>query len=66
MPFELLRAKGEKVVVLDNLVYGHREAVDKEIPFYQGNIGDKILVKQIIDEQRITACIHFAAYAYVD
>ena len=33
---ELLHAKGESVVVLDNLVYGHREAIDAEIPFYQG------------------------------
>ena len=62
---ELLQAKGESVVVLDNLVYGHRAAVDHDIPFYQGNIGDKDLLRQIIGEHRITACIHFAAYAYV-
>ncbi len=62
---ELLRAKGERVIVIDNLVYGHREAIDKAIPFYQGNIGDRILVKQIIEAHGITACIHFAAYAYV-
>lgn len=62
---ELLHEKGEEVVVLDNLVYGHREAIDESIPFYQGNIGDSDLVKEIVEKHKITACIHFAAYAYV-
>ncbi|MGI8466947.1 MAG: UDP-glucose 4-epimerase GalE [Pyrinomonadaceae bacterium] len=62
---ELLRAKGERVCVLDNLVYGHRAAVERNAPFYEGNVGDKGLVKQIVGEHEIEACIHFAAYAYV-
>ena len=62
---ELLHASSENVVVLDNLVYGHPEAIDAEIPFYEGNIGDKDLVKQIVEKHQITACVHFAAYAYV-
>lgn len=62
---ELLHAKGENVVVLDNLVYGHREAIEPAIPFYEGNVGDSDLVKRIVDEHQIEACVHFAAYAYV-
>lgn len=62
---ELLRENGEKVVVLDNLVYGHRRAVDADIPFYQGDAGDPDLVKRIVAEHGVRACIHFAAYAYV-
>lgn len=62
---ELFHAQSESVVVLDNLVYGHREAIDAEIPFYQGNIGDKDLIKQIVEKHQITACVHFAAFAYV-
>lgn len=62
---ELLSAKGENVIVLDNLVYGHKAAVGEDIPFYQGNIGDKQLIKRILAEHDISACIHFAAYAYV-
>lgn len=62
---ELLHEQGEKVVVLDNLVYGHREAIDESIPFYEGNIGDADLVKQIVEKHQIEACVHFAAYAYV-
>jgi UDP-glucose 4-epimerase len=60
-----LRAKGEDVVVIDNLTYGHREAVDSSIPFYEGSIGDKLLIKQILDEHNIEACMHFSAFAYV-
>lgn len=62
---EDLRKKGEKVVVLDNLVYGHREAVDDSIPFYEGDIGDKALVAKIIKEHGIDAVMHFSAFAYV-
>ncbi len=62
---ELLKNKGETVVVLDNLVYGHRAAIDSEIPFYKGDVGDADLVEKIIGEHEIEACVHFAAYAYV-
>ena len=38
---ELLRARGEAVVVLDNLSRGYRDAVDSEIPFYEGDVRDR-------------------------
>lgn len=62
---ELLRKRGESVIVLDNLSRGHREAVPRDVPFYEGNIGDLELVARIAREQDIEACIHFAALAYV-
>lgn len=62
---ELLRARGEQVVVLDNLSRGHRAAIAPEVPFYEGSVGDRELVTRIVREQNIDACIHFAAYAYV-
>ena len=62
---ELLRSRGEQVVVLDNLSRGHRDAVAPEIPFYEGNIGDRELVTRIVSEHNIDACVHFAAFAYV-
>jgi UDP-glucose 4-epimerase len=62
---EDLRTRGEDVVVIDNLVYGHRAAVDPGVPFYEGQIGDKKLVQTIIDDRGIDACMHFSAYAYV-
>jgi UDP-glucose 4-epimerase len=62
---ELFRERGEQVVILDNLSRGHQRAVPAEIPFYQGDIGDRALVERIGGEHQIEACIHFAAFAYV-
>ena len=62
---ELLTAQKEAVVVLDNLSRGHRAAVPSDVRFYQGDIGDRDLVKRITDENEIESCIHFAAFAYV-
>jgi UDP-glucose 4-epimerase len=60
-----LRAKGEDVVVLDDLYRGHRSAVDEGTPFYLGRVGDRGLIARITQEHQIEACIHFAALAYV-
>ena len=62
---ELLRRAGESVVVLDNLCYGHRAALNESIPFYEGDIGDSDLIADIALEHGIDACIHFAAFAFV-
>jgi UDP-glucose 4-epimerase len=62
---EDLRKQGEEVIVIDNLVYGHRNAIDSSVPFYEGNIGDKDLIRKILSENEIEACMHFSAYAYV-
>jgi UDP-glucose 4-epimerase len=62
---ELLRESNEQVVVLDDLSRGHKEAVADDVPFYQGQTGNKELVKQICAEYDIESCIHFAAFAYV-
>ena len=62
---EWLRGRNIDAVVLDNLVYGHRGAIDPAIPFYEGNVGDGEMVKRIVAKHKIDACIHFAAYAYV-
>ncbi len=62
---EDLQQNGESVVVLDNLVYGHKEAIGENVTFYEGEIGDQNLVEKIIREHAIDACMHFSAYAYV-
>jgi UDP-glucose 4-epimerase len=62
---ERLRAKGESVVVLDDLARGHRESVDAKIPFYQGKAGDRELVEKIVREHQVESCIHFAALTFV-
>jgi len=62
---ELLRARGEGVVILDNLLRGHREAVPADVPLFEGNVGDRELIRRIAREHQIAECIHFAAFAYV-
>jgi UDP-glucose 4-epimerase len=62
---ELLRARGEEIVVLDNLSRGHRAAVAAEVPLYVGEIGDREVVERIARDHRLDACLHFAALAYV-
>ena len=62
---EALVARGESVVVLDNLITGHREAVDSAIPFYEGDTGDRRLVREIVADHGIAACVHFAALSSV-
>ncbi|HTU33281.1 MAG TPA: NAD-dependent epimerase/dehydratase family protein, partial [Candidatus Acidoferrum sp.] len=62
---ELLRAKGEMAIVLDDLFRGHRESIASDVLFYQGKIGDRELVGRIAKKHQIDECIHFAALAYV-
>ncbi len=62
---EDLQLKGENVVVLDNLVYGHRQAIGENTVFYEGDIGDGDLIRKILSEHEIEACMHFSAFTYV-
>lgn len=57
--------KGYTVSVLDNLLTGHLDAVDKEAKFYLGDIRDKEILNQIIEEDKIEAVFHFAASSLV-
>jgi UDP-glucose 4-epimerase len=58
---ERLLAKGEQVVVLDDLARGHRAALPADIPVYPGKTGDRELVARIAREHNVDSCIHFAA-----
>lgn len=60
-----LEEAGHKPVVLDNLVFGHRQAVAPHVPFYDGDLGDAAELRRIFDEEKIELVMHFAAYAYV-
>ncbi|MCC5844836.1 MAG: UDP-glucose 4-epimerase GalE [Verrucomicrobia bacterium] len=61
-----LVADGRRVVVLDNLVYGHADAlVDDEVIFIEGDLGDREVLDRVFEDHRISAVMHFAAYAYV-
>ncbi|MDC0948524.1 UDP-glucose 4-epimerase GalE [Gammaproteobacteria bacterium] len=55
---------GMTPVVLDSLVYGHREAV-KWGPLVEGDIADSAQVAAICSQYAIDSAIHFAAFACV-
>jgi UDP-glucose 4-epimerase len=62
----LLAAQGRKVVVLDNLVFGHERAiVDPGVELVVGDVGDQPLVRSLFEKYQFEAVVHFAAYAYV-
>ena len=62
----LLHAEGWKVVVLDNLVYGHRGAiVDDGVELVVGAVGDRDLLVSLFEKHQFDAVVHFAAFAYV-
>ena len=62
---DLLIEQGERVIVLDDLLRGHRGALNESVSFFEGSTGDRALVEQICQEHDIESCIHFAALAYV-
>jgi UDP-glucose 4-epimerase len=51
---ELLRTRGEGVVVLDNLDRGHRTAVDGGRSLFTREFGNRALVRQICEKDRST------------
>lgn len=60
MVWALLDA-GERVVVVDNLSTGFREAVPAQVPLIIGDFGDEALVAALLLEHKVDAIIHFAA-----
>lgn len=60
-----LLANNYSVVVADNLVYGHKEAVDSRAKFEIADLADKASLRKVFDKYNIDAVIHFAAFAYV-
>lgn len=62
----LIENGSEEVVVVDNLVTGHRQAVHPKASFYQGDLADQDFMRQVFHEnQSIDAVIHFAAFSLV-
>ena len=59
-----LVARGERVVVLDDLSTGFRQAV-RDVPLVVGNVGDRRLVDQLLAEHQVDTIIHFAAHVIV-
>jgi UDP-glucose 4-epimerase len=61
-----------QVVVLDNLILGHRAAIDRlqirhpdRLTFVEGDVGDTTLIDELLARHPIDAVMHFAAFASV-
>jgi UDP-glucose 4-epimerase len=59
-----LRARGERVVVLDNLYSGFRQAV-LDTPLIVGSVGDRELVTAALRDHNVDTVLHFAAHTIV-
>jgi UDP-glucose 4-epimerase len=59
-----LIARGERVVVLDDLSTGFRQAV-RDVPLVIGSVGDKRLVEALLSEHKVDTVVHFAAHTIV-
>ncbi|MFS1664360.1 UDP-glucose 4-epimerase GalE [Streptococcus sp. zg-JUN1979] len=62
----LVTQTDERVIVVDNLVTGHRQAVHKDALFHEGDVRDKSFMREVFRAHPdIDAVIHFAAYSLV-
>ena len=59
-----LRARGERVVVVDDLSTGFRQAV-QDAPLVVGDVGDRALLARVLAEHEIGTVMHFAAKTIV-
>src|ERR1700736_734595 len=59
-----LRARGEQVVVLDDLSTGFKQAV-LDTPLVVGKVGDRDLVMEILRTHGVDTVMHFAAHTIV-
>lgn len=59
-----LKEAGERVVVLDNLSKGFRQAIS-DAPLIVGEVGDAALVSKLMVEHEVDTVMHFAAHTIV-
>jgi len=57
--------QGHEVVVVDNLVTGHRQDIHPDAKFYHGSIGDYRFLVDVLRQEAVDGVIHFAAYSLV-
>jgi len=64
MVHQLLKT-GYDVVIVDNLSTGHRQAVNPQARFYEGDTRDIQFLKQVFAQEPIQAIIHMDAFSIV-
>jgi UDP-glucose 4-epimerase len=62
---EALLARGDSVVVVDNLATGHRGALFPEVPFVEADLRDTARLAATMRERAVDSVVHFAAFSLV-
>lgn len=62
---DTLLSKNYEVVVVDNLLTGHKDAIHSDAIFYEGDIRDKAFLRSVFQKESIDGVIHFAASSLV-
>lgn len=57
--------QGYSVVVVDNLLTGHRGAIHPEAAFYEGDCRDQSFMREVFEKETIEGVVHFAASSLV-
>ncbi len=58
---EELIERGDEVVVIDSLLFGHREAVHPAAEFVHGDLNDRAAIKALFDTYTFDGIFHFAS-----
>lgn len=62
---EYLLDRGYEVTVFDDLITGHRSAVDPRAEFIRGNLADRELIIDVAKKGNFSGIMHFAAFSLV-
>ena len=57
--------RGYDVAVVDNLVTGHKAAINTKARFYKGDVRDKEFMRNVFQQEDVSGVIHFAAFSIV-
>ena len=61
---QLVKIKSN-IIILDNLVTGHKKLINKKAIFIKGDVKNKNILNKIIQEHQIDTIIHLAAHLNV-
>ncbi|SNZ04711.1 UDP-galactose 4-epimerase [Terribacillus aidingensis] len=61
----MLLEKGHQAVIVDNILTGHLDAVNKNAVFYEGDLRDAAFLDDVFAKEKVDAIVHFAASSLV-
>ncbi|WP_077307271.1 UDP-glucose 4-epimerase GalE [Terribacillus halophilus] len=61
----MLLEKGHQAVIVDSILTGHLDAVNKKAVFYEGDLRDAAFLDDVFGKEKVDAVVHFAASSLV-